>query len=137
MIRFTQSFSKGAIGLSKKSSHTVLKSSYHSISVPPGTSPLEEQTIKTPLDSSAVVLVVGASRGIGLEFVKQLSSKGCKVIATVRNTDKKINNNKLLSDMNNVELLQMDVSDKKSIVEAAIEVKKRGMCVYVYVCVIK
>lgn len=33
-------------------------------------------------------LIVGASRGIGLEFVRQLLDRGDRVIATVRNPEK-------------------------------------------------
>ena len=37
-------------------------SPYSSISVPPGTSPVEKQPVINPLDRSSQVLVVGASR---------------------------------------------------------------------------
>ena len=36
----------------------------------------------------AIWVIVGASRGIGLEFVKQLLARGEHVIATVRNVEK-------------------------------------------------
>ena len=35
----------------------------------------------------STVLVIGASRGIGLEFVRQYREAGCRVIATVRDAD--------------------------------------------------
>ena len=38
--------------------------------------------------SMALWVIVGASRGIGLEFVRQLLARGDTVIATVRNASK-------------------------------------------------
>lgn len=52
------------------------------------------------------VVVTGASRGIGLEFVKQLVSKGNRVIAACREPEKV----KELQGLDSVELTRLDVS---------------------------
>jgi len=43
--------------------------------------------VLSPLDCKSHVMVVGASRGIGLMFVHMLLGKGCKVVATHRDVD--------------------------------------------------
>ena len=48
---------------------------YSSISAIPGTMRREDQPCLNPIDQHSVVLVVGGTRGIGLEFVKQLLAK--------------------------------------------------------------
>jgi len=55
--------------------------------VAPGTSPVETQTRLNPIDESCLVLVVGANRGIGLEFVKQCLERNATVVATHRSTE--------------------------------------------------
>jgi NAD(P)-dependent dehydrogenase (short-subunit alcohol dehydrogenase family) len=45
---------------------------------------LEEQPVRTPIGPESSVLVVGASRGLGLEFCRQLGSRGATVYATYR-----------------------------------------------------
>ena len=60
------------------------------------------------------ILVTGANRGIGLEFVRQYSSDGDHVIAVCRN-DKDIDDLKAISEENNVLIDFADMSDFKSI----------------------
>mmetsp|Transcript_16462 Transcript_16462/g.45603 ORF Transcript_16462/g.45603 Transcript_16462/m.45603 type:complete len:307 (-) Transcript_16462:379-1299(-) len=84
----------------------------------PGTMPKEEQPVLTPLDAGSRVLVVGATRGIGLEFVRQLLDKGCEVVATHR-AKKASPALKELDVAGRLSLLRMDVTDEKSIVAAA------------------
>ena len=60
------------------------------------------------------ILVTGANRGIGLEFVRQYSSDGDHVIAICRN-DKDIDDLKAISEENNVLIDFADMSDFKSI----------------------
>ena len=38
------------------------------------------------LDASSTILITGANRGIGLEFVRQYAAIGCKIIACCRNS---------------------------------------------------
>ena len=59
-------------------------------------------------------LIVGASRGIGLEFVRQIVANGHRVIATVRNA--KLDIDKLAqSAPGQVKVLTCDVSREESI----------------------
>lgn len=59
-------------------------------------------------------LIVGASRGIGLEFVRQIVANGHRVIATVRNPNADID--KLAqSAPGQVQVLTCDVSREESI----------------------
>lgn len=59
-------------------------------------------------------LIVGASRGIGLEFVRQIVANGHRVIATVRNANSDID--KLAqSAPSQVKVLTCDVSREESI----------------------
>ncbi len=63
-------------------------------------------------DSIQTVLITGANRGLGLEFAKQFSSMGYKVIGTARNPDKAVNLKKLT-----VEVFQLDVTDADSVLQ--------------------
>lgn len=96
------------------------------ITVIPGVDTTEEQPVRNPIDSSSHVLVVGGSRGIGLEFVKQCARRGGKVVATHRDT---LVGGKLeelsLDDSLRVETLEMDVADASSIASAAVELRSR------------
>lgn len=63
-------------------------------------------------------VVVGASRGIGLELVKQLLDAGKSVIAGVRNPSGATELSKLLSQQSHPErcvVEQCDVTDEESI----------------------
>lgn len=50
-------------------------------------SAVEEQPVRAPIDGSSSVLVVGASRGLGLEYVRQCLRKGATVYATHRESE--------------------------------------------------
>ena len=45
---------------------------------------IEKQPVRNPMSASSTVLVVGSSRGIGSEFVRQCLEKGANVHATYR-----------------------------------------------------
>lgn len=60
--------------------------------------------------SASTVLITGANRGLGLEFAKQLTAKGHKVIGTVRN----LNEAKQLKELG-VRVETMDIQDPLSI----------------------
>eukprot|EP00050_Salpingoeca_kvevrii_P006732 m.291299 g.291299 ORF g.291299 m.291299 type:complete len:245 (+) comp12452_c0_seq1:40-774(+) len=67
--------------------------------------------------SAAVTLVTGASRGIGLEFVRQLLRRGDKVVATCRNPDKAVPLKELVASYSEdqVAVVPLDTSDESSI----------------------
>ncbi len=61
------------------------------------------------------VLVTGANRGIGFEFVRQYAARGWSVIATARDLDKAVDLKALATKNSKVILAQLDVSDDVSI----------------------
>jgi len=68
-------------------------------------------------------VITGASRGLGLEFVRQLSSKpGNQVFAIVRNKSTASSLVEIGSRASNVHVLQADIVDHKALKEAAAEV---------------
>eukprot|EP00283_Hemiselmis_rufescens_P018877 CAMPEP_0173462360 /NCGR_PEP_ID=MMETSP1357-20121228/66524_1 /TAXON_ID=77926 /ORGANISM="Hemiselmis rufescens, Strain PCC563" /LENGTH=324 /DNA_ID=CAMNT_0014430085 /DNA_START=134 /DNA_END=1108 /DNA_ORIENTATION=+ len=80
----------------------------------------EEQKPISPLTKDSEVVIIGASRGIGLELVKQIAAKGSHVIATYRNEPTE----QLRKAANkHVTLVQCDVGDVASVQEAANAVK--------------
>ncbi|MBN1870550.1 MAG: SDR family oxidoreductase [Candidatus Omnitrophica bacterium] len=70
-----------------------------------------------------IVLITGCSSGFGLQTAAHLASRGCKVIATMRNLEKQ---NALLSEVQRrggeVEVCRLDVTDKNSIKETITEI---------------
>lgn len=66
----------------------------------------------------ATVFITGANRGIGLEFVRQFTSRGDKVIAACRNPDGAEELKNLSAENSNLSLLQLDVSDLESMQES-------------------
>jgi len=62
-----------------------------------------------------VVLITGASRGIGLGLVKEFLSKGFQVVATCRNPDKAVDLSKVLQDANQEPAVGLDVTNDGSI----------------------
>jgi NAD(P)-dependent dehydrogenase (short-subunit alcohol dehydrogenase family) len=68
------------------------------------------------------VLVTGANRGLGLEFAKQFSDAGWKVIATAREPDKAEELHQLGE---RVEVVQLDVTDAKSVAALAKELEEQ------------
>jgi len=66
------------------------------------------------------VLITGASRGIGLEFVRQYAGAGWKVLACCRSPAKATELNKITGD---VSLFALDVDDDGNIAELAKQLK--------------
>lgn len=65
------------------------------------------------------VLITGGSRGIGLEFVRQLAMREDKIFVGVRNPDKSPNLASLQKKYKNlIHVFPLDVSSKESILEA-------------------
>lgn len=56
------------------------------VSAVPGVKTVEDQTVKSPITEASTVLIVGASRGLGLEFVRQCAAKNARVYASYRRT---------------------------------------------------
>ena len=81
--------------------------------VPPGEMVKESQSVINPIDTESTVLVIGASRGIGLEFVEQLLKKGASVIATHRG--KSVPSSLSALSCAKLTFLEMDVGDEGSI----------------------
>lgn len=69
------------------------------------------------------VLITGASRGIGLEFVKQYAARGYTVIATARDTSKAADLQAFAKASKNVRLERLDVVDHASIDALATKLK--------------
>ena len=67
--------------------------------------------IAYPESSPQTVLITGANRGIGFEFVKQYAGKGANVIATCRNPDKAEDLNAFAAEHDNVTVERLDLVD--------------------------
>ena len=70
---------------------------------------------KTLGDKMATILVTGANRGLGLEFVDHYLDIGGEVIATYRNENSSADLIKMSNERSNLKLLQLDVSSNKSL----------------------
>ncbi len=74
-------------------------------------------------DSSKIVLITGCSSGFGLQIASRLAAKKYRVIATMRNLNKKA---ALLEEVKNrggeVDVLHLNVRDKDSIKDAFTEI---------------
>jgi len=110
------------------------------ISVRPGDAPVEEQRAKNPITEQSTILVVGASRGIGWEFVAQCLHQGATVVATHRSSHVPTTFAEFSTNTHHAteedadtpppppqrfHTLQMDVAEEASIVRAAQEVQRR------------
>jgi NAD(P)-dependent dehydrogenase (short-subunit alcohol dehydrogenase family) len=69
------------------------------------------------------VLITGANRGIGLEFVKQYAEKGWTVIATSRKPKKSAELNALAKANDKIRIIKLDVTDVDAIAALAKKVK--------------
>ena len=63
----------------------------------------------------ARILITGANRGLGLEFVERYLKSGNDVIATYRNEETSFDLIKMSNERSNLKLLQLDVSSNKSL----------------------
>ncbi|CEG75331.1 hypothetical protein RMATCC62417_10394 [Rhizopus microsporus] len=73
----------------------------------------------------SVYVVTGASRGLGLEFVKQLSAKGDTVFACARNPDQAEELKKLV-DNKKVYSIKLDTTNEQSLKSAVDEISKHA-----------
>ena len=65
------------------------------------------------------IMIVGATRGIGLELTKQYAEEGNSVIACARDTGSASLLDELASGSDNITIEQLDVSNPSSIEEAS------------------
>lgn len=65
-----------------------------------------------PFAAGQTVIVTGASRGIGLEFVRQLAQRGCRVVAAVRSPPAAPS---LLRELGGVIVTELDVTRPDSV----------------------
>ena len=70
------------------------------------------------------VLVTGANRGLGLEFVKQYATDNYEVIACVRKLNKKDSLHKLQASYKNISIFELDIQNFLSIDQLAKILKK-------------
>eukprot|EP00965_Chrysotila_dentata_P129817 4291343-Pleurochrysis_carterae.AAC.1 len=111
---------RGAVRMSSAAAPSA--DNLHSISAAPDSEVKDKQEIITPLGPGCTVLVVGATRGIGLEAARQLVERGCKVVATHRSLRPSAALEQLRCDF-----LRMDVADEDSVRDAAQELSDRGI----------
>ncbi len=80
------------------------------------TAVLSRQTANKVIgEGMPTVLITGANRGLGLEFVRQYAQAGWQVIATCRNPDKAEQLQNLADENTDVSVHQMDVADHASV----------------------
>ena len=63
----------------------------------------------------ARILITGANRGLGLEFVERYLESGDDVIATYRNEESSFDLINMRDERSNLKLLHLDVSSNKSL----------------------
>ena len=84
---------------------------------------IEKQPVRNPMSASSTVLVVGSSRGIGSEFVRQCLEKGANVHATYRGDVLPTEIEELVRcdrfRPGQLTAVQMDVTDEVSVARAA------------------
>jgi NAD(P)-dependent dehydrogenase (short-subunit alcohol dehydrogenase family) len=74
--------------------------------------------------AGSTVLITGANRGIGLEFVRQYSARGWTVIATTRRPDEALELRKLAAGNPNVIIERLDITSDAEV--AALAARYRG-----------
>ena len=77
------------------------------------------------------VLITGANRGIGLEFVQQISARGWNVIATARNPDEAAELQLLAKDHPGIVIERLDVTDHPGIEALAAQYKDQPIDVLI------
>jgi NAD(P)-dependent dehydrogenase (short-subunit alcohol dehydrogenase family) len=79
---------------------------------------------QTPSVPPGTVLVTGANRGLGLEFVRQYAKKGWTVIATARSLDDAPELNALAKDNAKIAVERLDVRDAAQIASLALKYRQ-------------
>jgi NAD(P)-dependent dehydrogenase (short-subunit alcohol dehydrogenase family) len=70
-----------------------------------------QQENQTMPDTTPTVLITGSNRGIGLEFARQYTALGWRVIATCRNPDRSAELNALAAQHPNLSVEALDLAD--------------------------
>jgi NAD(P)-dependent dehydrogenase (short-subunit alcohol dehydrogenase family) len=86
--------------------------------------PVQAAMPDTPAAPVATVLVTGANRGIGLEFVRQYAARGWTVIATTRRPDEAMELRKLAAGRPNIRIERLDITSDAEV--AALAARYRG-----------
>ncbi|MEE2704988.1 MAG: SDR family oxidoreductase [Pseudomonadota bacterium] len=73
------------------------------------------------------VLITGASRGLGFEFVRQYAHDGWHVFATCRNPENAKNLLRLMEKIENISIHKMDVESHESINSCAFDLSKESI----------
>jgi NAD(P)-dependent dehydrogenase (short-subunit alcohol dehydrogenase family) len=79
----------------------------------------------------ATVLVTGANRGIGLEFVRQFAKEGTRVLACCRNPEGAHELQDLAAADSRITVHRLDVADGKSIEALALELRHEAIDVLI------
>ena len=84
---------------------------------------IPDVTIVLPEGYVPTVMITGANRGIGYEFVKVYNERGYNIIATARSPEKADELNKLAAKNDNITVVQLDVTDFARIDELAAQMQ--------------
>ena len=74
------------------------------------------------------ILIIGANRGLGLEFVKQYSNTNHNIIATTRNKD----SSKELSEINNIDIAELDLTSDASVNSFVTSIESRRIDILIH-----
>ena len=75
----------------------------------------------------STVLITGANRGLGLEFVRQYTDKGWQVLAACRSPERAIELSELAQQHNSIDLLTLDVTKESDINALAQQLNGRAI----------
>ena len=77
------------------------------------------------------ILVTGANRGLGYEFVKQYSETGFNVLACCRNISQAKNLKILAEESKNIEIYELDVGNIKNIMSLSKQLEDKKIDVLI------
>lgn len=75
----------------------------------------------------STVLITGANRGLGLQFVRHYLGKGWQVIATCRSPENAKQLNELVTQSNQLQLMALDVTNQQDIDQLATQLADRPL----------
>jgi len=84
---------------------------------------IPETVIELPEGYVPTVMITGANRGIGFEFVKVYLARGYNIIATARSPGKADELNALAAENDNLTVVQLDVTDFARVDELAADLQ--------------
>ena len=74
------------------------------------------------------ILIIGANRGLGLEFVKQYKNTNHNIIATTRNKD----SSKELIEINNIDIAELDLTSDASVNNFVTSIESRKIDILIH-----